>query len=51
MMVIFYKWVQDQVIKLQKITKQPTAEEQKDLKYCRYHKYIHHPMVDCRTLR
>jgi hypothetical protein len=45
------KWVQDQVIKLPKITKQPTAEEQKDPKYCRYHRYIHHPTVDCRTLQ
>uniref|UniRef100_A0A2N9IR83 Integrase catalytic domain-containing protein n=1 Tax=Fagus sylvatica TaxID=28930 RepID=A0A2N9IR83_FAGSY len=51
MMAIFDKWVQDQVIKLPKITKQPTAEEQKDPKYCRYHRYVHHPTVDCRTLR
>ena len=36
MMVIFYKWVQDEVIKLPKITKQPTAEEKKNPKYCRY---------------
>uniref|UniRef100_A0A2N9FCN2 Uncharacterized protein n=1 Tax=Fagus sylvatica TaxID=28930 RepID=A0A2N9FCN2_FAGSY len=39
MMAIFDKWVQDQVIKLPKISKQPTAEEQKDPKYCRYHRY------------
>jgi hypothetical protein len=51
MMAIFDKWVQDQVIKLPKITKQPTAEEQKDLKYCRYHRYVHHLTVDYRTLR
>ena len=51
MMAIFDKWVQDQVIKLPKISKQPTAEEQKDLKYCRYHRYVNHPTVDCRTLR
>jgi hypothetical protein len=51
MMVIFDKWVQDQVIKLPKISKQPTAEEQKDPKYCRYHRYVNHPTVDCRTLR
>uniref|UniRef100_A0A2N9J549 Reverse transcriptase domain-containing protein n=1 Tax=Fagus sylvatica TaxID=28930 RepID=A0A2N9J549_FAGSY len=51
MMAIFDKWVQDQVIKLPKITKQPTAEEQKDPKYCRYHRYVHHPTIDCRTLR
>jgi hypothetical protein len=51
MMVIFDKWVQDQVIKLPKINKQPTTEEQKDPKYCRYHRYVNHPTVDCRTLR
>jgi hypothetical protein len=48
---IFDKWVQDQVIKLPKISKQPTAEEQKDPKYCRYHRYVNHLTVDCRTLR
>jgi hypothetical protein len=32
MMAIFDKWVQDEVIKLPKITKQPTAEEKKDPK-------------------
>jgi hypothetical protein len=51
MMAIFDKWVQDQVIKLPKISKQPTTEEQKDPKYCRYHRYVNHPTVDCRTLR
>uniref|UniRef100_A0A2N9EE51 Integrase catalytic domain-containing protein n=1 Tax=Fagus sylvatica TaxID=28930 RepID=A0A2N9EE51_FAGSY len=51
MMAIFDKWVQDQVIKLPKISKQPTAEEQKNPKYCRYHRYVNHPTVDCRTLR
>uniref|UniRef100_A0A2N9IIT4 RNA-directed DNA polymerase n=1 Tax=Fagus sylvatica TaxID=28930 RepID=A0A2N9IIT4_FAGSY len=40
MMAIFDKWVQDQVIKLPKISKQPTPEEQKDPKYCRYHRYV-----------
>ena len=39
------------MIKLPKITKQPTAEEQKDPKYCRYHRYVYHPTVDCWTLR
>uniref|UniRef100_A0A2N9EHJ1 Integrase catalytic domain-containing protein n=1 Tax=Fagus sylvatica TaxID=28930 RepID=A0A2N9EHJ1_FAGSY len=51
MMVIFDKWVQDQVIKLPKINKQPIAEKQKDPKYYRYHRYVNHPTVDCRTLR
>ena len=43
--------IKDQVIKLPKISKQPTTEEQKDPKYCRYHRYVRHPTVDCRTLR
>uniref|UniRef100_A0A2N9EXF3 Uncharacterized protein n=1 Tax=Fagus sylvatica TaxID=28930 RepID=A0A2N9EXF3_FAGSY len=51
MMAIFDKWVQDQVIKLPKITKQPTAEEQKNPKYCCYQRYVHHPTVDCWTLK
>ena len=50
-MAIFDKWVQDQVIKLPKINKQPTPEEQKDPKYCRYHRYVNHSTVDYRTLR
>uniref|UniRef100_A0A2N9FFG8 Integrase catalytic domain-containing protein n=1 Tax=Fagus sylvatica TaxID=28930 RepID=A0A2N9FFG8_FAGSY len=41
----------EKVIKLPKITKQPTAEKQKDPKYCRYHRYVHHPTVDRRTLK
>ena len=51
MMAIFDKWVKDEVIKLPQVTRQPTAEEKKDPKYCRYHRYVHHPTVDCRTLR
>uniref|UniRef100_A0A2N9HR17 Integrase catalytic domain-containing protein n=1 Tax=Fagus sylvatica TaxID=28930 RepID=A0A2N9HR17_FAGSY len=31
----------DQVIKLPRISKQPTAEEQKNPKYCHYHRYKH----------
>uniref|UniRef100_A0A2N9F5C3 RNase H type-1 domain-containing protein n=1 Tax=Fagus sylvatica TaxID=28930 RepID=A0A2N9F5C3_FAGSY len=43
MMAIFDKWVKDEVIKLPQVTRQPTAEEKKDPKYCRYHRYVHHP--------
>jgi hypothetical protein len=43
MMAIFDKWVKDEVIRLPQITKQPTIEEKKDPKYCRYHRYVHHP--------
>ena len=50
MMAIFDKWVKDEVIKLPQVTKQPTAEEKKDLKYFHYHRYVHHPTVDCCTL-
>uniref|UniRef100_A0A2N9F487 Uncharacterized protein n=1 Tax=Fagus sylvatica TaxID=28930 RepID=A0A2N9F487_FAGSY len=51
MIAILDKWVQDQVIKLPRISKQPNAEEQKNLKYCHYHRYVNHPTVDYRTLR
>jgi hypothetical protein len=51
MMVIFDKWVKDEVIKLPQVSKPPTEEEKRDLKFCRYHRYVHHPIADCRSLR
>ena len=51
MMVIFDKWVKDEVIKLPQIGKAPTEEEKRDPKFCRYHRYVHHPTADCRSLR
>uniref|UniRef100_A0A2N9ERP7 Integrase catalytic domain-containing protein n=1 Tax=Fagus sylvatica TaxID=28930 RepID=A0A2N9ERP7_FAGSY len=48
MMVIFDKWVKDEVIKLPQINKPPTEEEKRDPKFCRYHRYVHHPTADCR---
>jgi hypothetical protein len=51
MMVIFDKWVKDEVIKLPQINKPPTEEEKRDPKFCRYHRYVHHPTADCRSLR
>uniref|UniRef100_A0A2N9FNQ7 Integrase catalytic domain-containing protein n=1 Tax=Fagus sylvatica TaxID=28930 RepID=A0A2N9FNQ7_FAGSY len=38
MMVIFDKWVKDEVIKLPQINKPPTEEENRDPKFCRYHR-------------
>ncbi len=51
MMVIFDKWVKDDVIKLPQISKPPTEEERRDLNFCRYHRYVHHPTADWRLLR
>jgi hypothetical protein len=51
MMVIFDKWVKDDVTKLPQITKHPTTKENKDPKFCHYHKYVHHPTADCSTLQ
>uniref|UniRef100_A0A2N9I8L2 RNA-directed DNA polymerase n=1 Tax=Fagus sylvatica TaxID=28930 RepID=A0A2N9I8L2_FAGSY len=51
MMVIFDKWVKDEVIKLPQINKPPTEEEKRDPKFCRYHRYVHHPTTDSRSLR
>ena len=51
MMVIFDKWVKDEVIKLPQINKPPTEEEKRDPKFCRYHRYVHHLTADCRSFR
>ncbi len=51
MMVIFDKWVKDEVIKLPQINKPHTEEEKGDPKFCRYHRYVYHPTADCRSLR
>ena len=47
-MVISDKWVNDDVIKLTKVNKQPTREDKEDPKFCRYHRYVHHPTADRR---
>ncbi len=49
MMVIFYKWVNDDVIKLTKVNKQPTREDKENPKFYRYHRCVHHPTADCQT--
>jgi hypothetical protein len=51
MMFIFDKWVKDEVIKLSQINKPPTEKEKRDPKFCRYHRYVHHPTADYRSLR
>ena len=43
MMLIFHKWVKDDVVKLTHVNKQPTKEGKKDPKFCLYHRYVHHP--------
>ena len=50
-MVIYEKWVKDDVIKLPQISKPPTKEERRDPKFYRYYRYVHHPTADCRSLR
>jgi hypothetical protein len=50
LMVVFDKWVQDDVINLPQISKPPTEEEKRDPKFCRYHRYVHHPTADYRSL-
>ena len=39
------------MIKLLQVSKQPTKEEKKDPKLCRYHRYVHLSTVDCRSIR
>uniref|UniRef100_A0A2N9GDJ2 Integrase catalytic domain-containing protein n=1 Tax=Fagus sylvatica TaxID=28930 RepID=A0A2N9GDJ2_FAGSY len=43
MMVIFDKWVKDEVIKLPQINKPHTEEEKGDPKFCRYHRVHKNP--------
>jgi hypothetical protein len=50
MMVFFDKWVEEDVVKLTQVNKQPTKEDKKDTKFFLYHRCVHHPTADCGTL-
>lgn len=40
-------WIQDDAIKLPPIRRPPTEEEMENPKYCRYHRFVHHPTNEC----
>lgn len=44
-------WIQDDAIKLPPIRRPPTEKDMTDPKYCRYHRFVHHPTKDCNRLK
>ncbi|KAL0010825.1 hypothetical protein SO802_005933 [Lithocarpus litseifolius] len=49
--VILDQWIAEGVVKLYKIDSEPTVENKKHSRFCRYHRYVHHPTVECRYMR
>ena len=49
--VILDRWIANGVIKLYKIDREPTEEDKKHLRFCRYNIYVHHPTVECRYIQ
>ena len=49
--VILDRWIADGVVKLYKIDREPTEEDKKHSRFCRYHRYVHHPTIECRYIR
>jgi hypothetical protein len=49
MHAILDKWIADGLIR--PAERPPTEEQKKHERYCRLHQYVHHPTIECRTLR
>ena len=49
--VILDQWIADDVIKLYKIDREPIRENKKHSCFCRYHRYVHHPIAECHYIR
>ena len=49
--VILDWWIMDGVVKLYKIDREPTEEDKKHSCFCCYHRYVHHPTVECRYIQ
>ena len=45
------KWIADRVFKPNQVSREPTEEERRDLRFCRLHNYVQHPTVECWALR
>jgi hypothetical protein len=50
MIAILDKWVADGIVKLSEAQKKATKEHKKNLKFCCFHRYVHHSTADCWTL-
>ena len=51
MIAILDKWVADGIVKLPEAQKIAIEEDKKNLKFCRFHRYVYHSTTDCWTLR
>nr|POE91661.1 hypothetical protein CFP56_18611 [Quercus suber] len=49
--VILNRWIADGVVKLYKIDRKPTKEDKKHSCFYRYHRYVHHPTVECHYIQ
>ena len=49
--VILDRWIANGVIKLYKIDREPTEEDKKHSRFCRYNIYAHHPTAECRYIQ
>ena len=49
--VLLDKWIANGVFKPNQVSKEPTKEERRDLRYCQLHNYVQHPTVECWVLR
>ena len=41
------KWIADGVFKPNQVSREPTEEERKNLRFCRLHNYVQHPTAEC----
>ena len=48
--VIVEKWVANRVLRVFKLSREPTKEDKQSPYYCRYHQYVHNKTKDCRAL-
>ena len=49
--VLLDKWIVDRVFKPNQVSREPTEEERRDLRFCRLHNYVQRPTVECWVLR
>ena len=49
--VLLDKWIADGVFKHNQVSREPTEEGRRDLRFCRLHNYMQHPSVECWAFR
>jgi hypothetical protein len=51
MHAVIDKWIADGFLRLPGVSKEPTEDDKKHARFCRYHRYVHHPISECFSLR